>query len=1488
MRAKVMRFAVCFLVLVPTLLFPGGAGADSPSVGLASGQPVPRLPVRTAAQDSDGLILINEVMPNPGSGDEWVELRSNYRSVFLPLALRSFSAGRVAFSSMAIPVSVSAASGGLLDISGWQVTDEDGNTYTMPEALPAVPRGAYVLITFDGQGSGSDDYDFSDGVVQLHTSSGLTAVFDDDADQVALYASSTHSSDTIRDFMAFGASAGDDASNAVDAGLWQDSAWVDTHIGSGVEMEGGAATDRGRSIGLYPGHQNDLPEDWAIFQGDDITPGAVNTTPGIYWATASNGRMMASDGFALGWALVPGATYRLQIDGDENFGSSEVDEILSNPYYAPDEAPAAGSYYWRVQPIDSEGRVGAWSTPLQVGVRAVNEAHDVEGVGPAVVQQTIVPAMQWLRQRKDSKLLCIDGDGQGNPTNDPDTLENAWDTVHPDAILTHGRNNCVRASVAMAVTRYGGDLSQDRIGYQMFEVWGDPAQAHVGTPSRDLGHDSTTLMGGNDGSTTMRLLEWALGVVSTTIDYEIHGCGWAAHGATDHPTFADIRTWIDAGRPIVEGHANCHDDNPATPAVDETCGCGGHATVIGGYRVLADGTQQIRNFDPWSATTWVDYNDDPSTAADETFHVDWAYIPPAAAPSVLSDEPSIWTDGDGDGIMDFDEMFRFPTSSSLQDSDEDWVLDKQDLAEVYFNAWGNYFPKAGGADMDADTLRKEMDPDNDGGGTVDGCEDSDYDGRLDAGETSNFSAADDTTCTAAFNIRSPLQASPVGVGDRTSPDKLMIRVLAGIPPAAGTLSLNSGDFSVTIGGDAASIVVPPYAVGDEYWLIVQPPTQSATGYYTLTVTLQGTQTDSESSAVHYSDTVRSPVDELLLVDNSGSMASNSKMVSVQNAARAFIDRWKAQDMVGVVAFSTTVGLPLPVTEVTGTATLTTARTAINSMPTSPPATWLTAIGNGLLKAKGELLVSGGMTHTKSIVLLGDGQENVDPKWGDAASGIQVAFTECSIKVHTVAIGPSSASWRARLQHISETACNGDGESWHVSGGGSSPTASSVQEVGFANRLSNRLADIYLSIAELDGHDQRLWEATGEVDQEVPATYEVYVPGGLPEAIWTVNWDDGIVEVRLYDPDGKQVTGTYPGTTRIRDTTHEQYRIGAPMRGTWTVEIYNRGQETYVEYLAILSAHTDLEMWLLFGLIPIDRAVGMRMPINVALADSAPVAGAVVTASIRSPNAEFSRVLRLYDDGHHGDGDADDGLYGNWYDLELAGSYTVKAEATGSDNNGEEFERHLTRSFYVLPRVAYVYEDGDDTAVETAHSYQALLSGEGFVVDLKPLDTITASTNFWPYEVIIVGPKTGSGASWGSTGAVSSVDDSYKPIVGLGEGGYAFFGKLGLDIGYGNGWHGSETGVYVVDTSSDVWADPYPITIPKDQIVMVYTMTSQVGIHIPVRPVDVTLIGRETGDTEHYSIVEEESRYLLWGFDGSPEAMTDTGKELFANVVWYAE
>lgn len=192
-------------------------------------------------------------------------------------------------------------------------------------------------------------------------------------------------------------------------------------------------------------------------------------------------------------------------------------------------------------------------------------------------------------------------------------------------------------------------------------------------------------------------------------------------------------------------------------------------------------------------------------------------------------------------------------------------------------------------------------------------------------------------------------------------------------------------------------------------------------------------------------------------------------------------------------------------------------------------------------------------------------------------------------------------------------------------------------------------------------------------------------------------------------------------------------------------------------------------------------------------------------------------------------------------------------------------------------LVYVYS-ADTTSTKY---YISLLEGSGYQADMVPLEKV-ADSDLSGYNVIIIGPDT----TWNDITSVDAIKNSNIPLIGLGEGGYELFGQLGLESGYPNGWHGSENSIYVVDTSHAVFQKPNSINIPEDAILQLYDSSGHVGIYIPSVSTGMTMLGRETGNTEHYPLLLEDNKYLFWGFTASPESMTDTGKNLFINILAY--
>jgi hypothetical protein len=202
----------------------------------------------------------------------------------------------------------------------------------------------------------------------------------------------------------------------------------------------------------------------------------------------------------------------------------------------------------------------------------------------------------------------------------------------------------------------------------------------------------------------------------------------------------------------------------------------------------------------------------------------------------------------------------------------------------------------------------------------------------------------------------------------------------------------------------------------------------------------------------------------------------------------------------------------------------------------------------------------------------------------------------------------------------------------------------------------------------------------------------------------------------------------------------------------------------------------------------------------------------------------------------------------------------------------------------LPRVLYIY--GYD--IIATLSFNSLLEMYGVAVTFISFNNFE-QVSLTDYNLIIVADDITWSQALEDDQFIGAVEDSGKPVIGLGDGGYDFFGELGLSIGNPYGGHGRKNGIRVVDPEYSLFSTPYQIDILDDQILQLYTETDHVAIYLwPEVPETITVIGSEPDHAGYYPLVMQHNRYLLWGFDETPQNMTETGKRLFINVViWTA-
>ncbi len=150
-------------------------------------------------------------------------------------------------------------------------------------------------------------------------------------------------------------------------------------------------------------------------------------------------------------------------------------------------------------------------------------------------------------------------------------------------------------------------------------------------------------------------------------------------------------------------------------------------------------------------------------------------------------------------------------------------------------------------------------------------------------------------------------------------------------------------------------------------------------------------------------------------------------------------------------------------------------------------------------------------------------------------------------------------------------------------------------------------------------------------------------------------------------------------------------------------------------------------------------------------------------------------------------------------------------------------------------IAFVYNTSGTT---TAANFQSFLNSRGYPTTLFDVAGILATTDFSTFDTIIIGDETGNLNEWAGSIApaasilqVGVIDGSGKPVVGVGEGGYAFFSKPGQPNGWPYGWHGPQSGTIAVNPADPLFSTPNSIPLDASNAVQLYTAdTNAVGIY----------------------------------------------------------
>lgn len=695
---------------------------------------------RPASRAARGGLQINEIMfyPATESEHEWVELWNPGDTPVLA--------------------------------AGYEICNAFGSVYALPDKLGTVPPGSYILVVFDGQDVSTDDASFEDDhLATVHAPA--RAVFNDCADICALFTRTPYSVRTMASFVAWGDVRERGQADAFSRYAGARKCWTPGTTAAFIR----GTPDRkakGPVALLSPGETlgvttvvDAAPPSWAVYARRAASPGGPNPRPAVVLHLPEDGTQSSAGLFNFSWIPAAWAThYQFQLCADPNCSDPVLEDMrLSSAYFRPaQQLKGPGTYYWRVRGVDAQGVCGPWSETrvLTIGVApstapvidqrdtAPDPARDgytcsgsvgdaVSGHGlagatvniqsldpnrPPIVTTTLangswsatgvpggtyvvraqlshystasrtvnitgnvtsldllltgdsrVASVTPLAARKDTSLLCLDG-CERTATNN-----RQWDGSH-EALAhwwDHERMYCPYTAIAMVNRYYGGSITRDEV------AWRIHGQDH--DPEGDLAHN----VGADDGQTTTGLA-WALQAAAGNLNY-----------SRTRPTDAQLVGWIDAGRPLMY----------STPS---------HWMVVDGYRYVDGGVEgRFVNTDNDGAVEWRVFS----------IHNFDSYFVPNLGLAGRSSAASVGTDADGDGIVTFDEVNRFPCRDNDSDSDDDSVPDKWEVASYTFRALG--------ADIDGDGLRAEVDEDSDDGGLLDGLEDLDHDGEYEPDEPSN-------------------------------------------------------------------------------------------------------------------------------------------------------------------------------------------------------------------------------------------------------------------------------------------------------------------------------------------------------------------------------------------------------------------------------------------------------------------------------------------------------------------------------------------------------------------------------------------------------------------------------------------------------------------------------------------------------------------------------------------------------------------------------
>lgn len=432
---------------------------------------------------------------------------------------------------------------------------------------------------------------------------------------------------------------------------------------------------------------------------DALKKNLPNSVP-FSWNNGSRIVLPANKALHFAWVPVLGAkSYQLKIYSED---SLLIYQKETNTTFADVFIPD-GKYLWGVESKSDTRENFLESNAI------VSSLFSVERISESVDYQdsftlNVIP----FAARKDTRLLVPNWGMYA------DVRE--WDQSHVGKSHWDEEEawRCWVVGIQTLNYYFGGNLTQDEI-----KIHG---MNERGNSDWILGVFPLASAGGGSQEVVQNTLSWALGNISINY-YE------------ETPSDSLVRAFIKNGLPLYVGTNS-------------------HIMVMDAYRVRGDGQMEVRFLNP--------HNDGESEwqifSSAGIVHY-WTYEKPL---QVLNADSLVFKDSDEDGLVDYDEIYRFHTNPNNEDSDGDGINDKVEIwsytiretpnrKQAYSDSMMNPIDMQNGtwilgvekelfADADNDGIRAELDVDSDDDGLLDGKEDLNKNGIIEEGETDPYIA----------------------------------------------------------------------------------------------------------------------------------------------------------------------------------------------------------------------------------------------------------------------------------------------------------------------------------------------------------------------------------------------------------------------------------------------------------------------------------------------------------------------------------------------------------------------------------------------------------------------------------------------------------------------------------------------------------------------------------------------------------------------------